>query len=197
MSELFSSLEWADGQTNPSGIKTTVYIVLKRWIKTWPKPATAPAKVAQLVQYVGDFELQDGKTFLKLYTTQGAGSATFEPSGEKDHQMFTNKAVFSFPDISDAAKGNAVQILNSNVVFVVALPHPSEKRYVVIGSEDYDVTVKISGTSGDKPGSNKGLTFNVEAPDALCLPSYQGVVVLEDGSLNCATGVFTETTTVG
>lgn len=107
--------------------------------------------------------------------------------------MFLNKGVFSFPDISDAAKGAAMQMLNSNVVFVVPIPHPTEKRFVVLGSDDYDVTVKIKGTTGDKPGSAKGLTFEVEAPDALPLPSYQGVLALEGGSLDCETGVFTPT----
>lgn len=193
MSELLESLEWADGQTNPSGIKTIVYFGLKRWIKTWPKPATNPGAVKDLVILAGDFEMNAGKTFLKLYSTQGNGKVDFEPTGEKDHQMFLNKGLFSFPDISDEAKGAALQTLNSNSVFIIPLPHPTQKRFVVIGAEDYDVTVKVKGTSGDKPGSAKGLTFEVEAPDALPLPSYQGALALADGILDCETGVFTAT----
>jgi hypothetical protein len=193
MSELLESLDWADGQSNPSGIKTIVYMALKRWIKTWPKPIAAPAKVDDLVVYGGDFEMVAGKTFKDLYTTQGNGKVEFEDVGEKDHKMFNNKGTFSFPDISKKAKGDAVQMLNSNVVFIVALPHPTEKRYIVLGSEDYDVTIKIKGTSGDKAGSDKGLTFEVEAPDALPLPDYTGAIALTGGSLDCETGVFTAT----
>jgi hypothetical protein len=193
MSELLESLDWADGQTNPSGTKTKVYFALKRWIKTWPKPIAVPIKVDDLVVYAGDFEMVVGKTFKELYSTQGKGKVDFEPMGEKDHQMFTNKGAFSFPDISKAAKGNALQMLNSNVVFIVPLPHPTEKRFVMLGSEDYDVTVKIKGTSGDKPGSDKGLSFEIEAPDALPLPDYTGALVLTGGSLDCETGIFTVT----
>lgn len=191
MSELFESLDWADGQSNPSGIKTIVYYIPKRWIKTWPKPLAVPVAVDDLVIYDGDFELVAGKKFKKLYSTQGTGKVDFEPTGEKDHQMFINKGTFSFPDISAKAKAVALQMLNSNVVFVIPLPHPTDKRFIVLGSEDYDVMVKPKGTTGDKPGSAKGLTFDVEAPDALCLPDYEGLLALDDGSLNCATGVFT------
>lgn len=193
MSELLTSLDWADGQSNPSGIKTIVYVALKRWIKTWPKPIAIPVDAKDEVILAGDFEMNAGKTFKKLYSTQGNGKCDFEPIGEKDHQMFVNKGMFSFPDISDDAKAAAKQMLNSNCVFVVALPHPSEKRFILLGTDDYDVTTKVKGTTGDKPGSAKGLTFEVEAPDALPLPSYTGALALEDGSLDCETGVFTPT----
>jgi len=193
MADFLKSLDWPDGQTNPSGIKTKVMFALKRNIKTWPKPIALPVSAEDTVILAGDFEMVAGKTFFELYTTQGVGKVDFEPMGEKDHQMFTNKGTFSFPDISDAAKAAASQMLNSNVVMVVALPHPTEKRYVVLGGEDYDVTVKVKGTSGDKPGSNKGLTFEIEAPDALPLPSYKGSIVLPTGTLDCETGVFTAT----
>ena len=51
MSNLLESLEWADGQINPSGIGTTVYYALKSEIKTMarivrtPAPATAGGAV--------------------------------------------------------------------------------------------------------------------------------------------------------
>lgn len=105
-----------------------------------------------------------------------------------------NKGTFSFPDISDEAKAVAKSLLNSNVVMVVALPHETEKRYVVLGSEDYDTSVTPKGESGDKPGSEKGLTSDVEVPDTTPIPGYAGALVLEDGSLDCETGVFTPTT---
>ena len=104
MSELLESLDWADGQTNPSGIKTKVYYALKRWIKTFPSVAAVPALAKDLVIYAGDIEMVTGKKFLELYSTQGTGKVDFEPLGEKDHKMFTNKGSFSFPDISNAAK---------------------------------------------------------------------------------------------
>jgi hypothetical protein len=191
MAGVLASLPWNDGQVNPSGIKTIVYFALKSWIKTFPKIIALPANPKDFVTMAGDFEMVAGKTFLKLYTTQGKGKLNFEPIGEKDHQMLMNKGTFSFPDISDAAKALAKSVLNSNVVMIVPLPHESEKRYVMLGSEDYDSTVSIKGDSGDKPGSDKGLSFDVEVPDVTPLPNYSGALVLEDGSLDCETGVFT------
>lgn len=190
MSELFKSLEWADGQINPSGIKTIVYYAPKSWIKTFPRIANPVASVKENVVVAGDFEMQPGKTFLRLYSTQGMGHVEWEPLGEKDHKMFMNKGSFSFPDISDEARSIAKQTINANIVMIVPLPHESEKRFVMLGDADYDVTVTIKGTSGDKPGSAKGINFEVEVPATTPLPGYAGELLLPDGSLDCETGVF-------
>lgn len=193
MAGLLASLPWNDGQINPSGIKTIIYFALKSWIKTFPKIVAAPATPKDFVTMAGDFEMQPGKTFLKLYSTQGKGKVSWEPIGEKDHKMLTNKGSFSFPDISDEAKALAKSLLNSNVVMIVSLPHESERRFIMLGSEDYDTSVTPKGDSGDKPGSDKGIIFDVEVPDTTPLPSFVGVLVLEDGTLDCETGVFTPT----
>ena len=193
MADLFKSLEWADGQINPSGIKTIVYYAPKSWIKTFPR-ITSPATTSnENVVVAGDFEMVTGKTFLKLYSTQGKGKVDWEPMGEKDHKMFTNKGSFSFPDIGEDARSVAKQTINANIVMIVPLPHESEHRYIMIGDADYDVTVTIKGSSGDKPGSDKGITFEIEAPGTTPLPGYAGALVLEDGTLDCDTGEFTPT----
>lgn len=195
MTELLASLEWADQQVNPSGIKTIVYYALKSWIKTFPRIGglLPPGTPAENIIVAGDFEMVIGKTFLKLYSTQGKGKVDWEPIGEKDHKMFNNKGTFSFPDIGVDARSIAKQTINSNIVMIVPLPHESENRYVMIGDADYDVTVTIKGTSGDKPGSEKGITFDIEAPCTTPLPGYAGILVLAGGTLDCETGVFTPT----
>jgi hypothetical protein len=104
-----------------------------------------------------------------------------------------NKGKIVFPDISDAAKSHAKQSVNSSLVYIAKLPHQSEKRYVVLGDLDYDTESKISGASGGEPGSQKGLTIEVEVPCFTPLPNYAGDIVLSDGTLDCATGVFTPT----
>lgn len=193
MAELFEELEWADGQINPSGIKNIVYYAPKSWIKTFPRITNPVTTTAENMVVDGDFEMEAGKTFLRLYSTQGLGKVYWEPLGEKDHKMFVNKGTFSFPDISTAARSLAKQLINANVVVIVPLPHETEKRYIMLGDADYDVTVSIKGDSGDKPGSDKGISFEIEAPCTTPLPGYAGALVLPDGTLDCETGVFTET----
>jgi hypothetical protein len=194
VADLLASLEWADGQINPSGIATEVYYALKSEIKTMARiqRTPAPATAEENVNLSGDHEMQPGKYFKKLYSTQGNGKVNWENLGEKDHKMFVNKGKFSFPDISAIGKSFAKQSINSNCVFVVKLPHESEVRYIQIGDADWDVTVTIKGDSGDKPGSAKGLDIEIESPCATPLPGYTGALVLEDGTLDCETGVFTE-----
>ena len=188
---IFENLLWPAGKVNPSGIKTKVYFIDKSFIKTWPAISAAPATAAANVTLVGDFELVVGKKWNELYTTQGKGKVDFEPIGEKDCKMFNNKGMFKFPDISDEAKSLAKSAINSNVVFVVPLPHETEKRFVVLGEESYDLEVSVKGDSGDAPGSAKGITIEVTAPATTPLPNYTGALVTAAGSLDCETGVFT------
>lgn len=187
----FENLVWPDGKINPSGIKSEIFFIAKSDIKTFPAIAAAPATASANVSLVGDFELVTGKKWKRLYTTQGKGKVEFEPIGEKDCKMFNVKGVFKFPDISTEARSLAKDAVNSNVIFCVPLPHESEKRFVVIGDEYYDCEVSVKGDSGDAPGSAKGITIEVTAPATTPLPNYTGSLVLDTGTLDCETGVFT------
>lgn len=190
---LFADMTWTDGQVNPSGIATELFWIPKSDIATFPVVAAAPGTPAANVLLAGDFVLKPGKTFFRMHSTQGKGEVTFEPLGEKECKLFMNKGKFLFPDISDAAKSHAKMAANSSIVYVVKLPHQSEKRYVVLGDADYDTETKPGGNSGGEPGSQKGLNIEVEVPSFTPLPNYAGDIVLSDGTLDCATGVFTPT----
>jgi len=190
---IFENLLWPAGKINPSGIKTEVYFIDKSFIITWPKIIGAPLTATDNVTLAGDFGLVVGKKWNRLYTTQGKGKVDFEPIGEKDCKMFNNKGTFKFPDISNEAKSLAKSAINSNVIFIVPLPHESEKRYIVLGDENYDLEVTVKGDSGDAPGSAKGITIEVTAPATTPLPNYVGALVTAEGSLDIETGVFTPT----
>lgn len=189
-----SNLIWPDGQSNPSGMKSIAYFMFKRDIKSWPKISATPASAAEAVAYDGDFEMQEGKKAISIYSTQGVGKVEFESTGEKDCKMFNNKLTLSYPDMNDESVDFCNSLVNSNGVFIVPYYVAGGKlAYVVIGGENFDAEISPKGTSGDKAGSAKGLTLEVTAPDALCLPRYTGIIELSDGTLNCETGVFTAT----
>lgn len=193
MADLFESIVWTEGQINPSGLASEIYFCPKANIETggYPRPAAAPASASENVSLEGDFVMASGKTFLRLYSTQGKGKVSWETLGEKDCKMFKNKGTFKYPDISDAGKSLAKQLINANCIIVVKLPHETEKRYVMLGDADYDTTVTITGDSGDEPGSAKGITIEIEAPCTTPLPNYKGSLELPDGTLDCSTGIFT------
>lgn len=191
MAGIFESLGWADGKVNPSGIKNEIYFCPKTDIATIPPITAAPATASENVSLSGDFVMVTGKTFYRLYSTQGKGKVTFEAIGEKDCKMFMNKATFKFPDLDDAGKSLAKSFVNANGIFIVPLPHESEHRYVMLGDEYWDCTVNVTGDSGDEPGSAKGITIEIEAPATTPLPNYKGLLSLPGFTLDCATGVFT------
>ena len=50
MADLFESLNWVNGQINPSGIKSIIYFAPKSDIASFPKIKAAPASAAENVQ---------------------------------------------------------------------------------------------------------------------------------------------------
>lgn len=194
MAGIFENILWTDGKINPSGIHTEVMFAPKSSISVFPEITAAPLTPGENVSYDGDFEMVADKTFKRLYSTQGKGKVEFEAMGEKDCKMFMNKGMFSFPDINDEGKSYAKSCVNANMVYVARLPHESEKRYVVLGDLYWDTTSSVKGDSGDAAGSAKGIIIEVEAPATTPLPNYTGIIKLDNGTLDCATGVFTPTT---
>lgn len=192
MTMQLSDINFAIGSVNPSGIKDEVYFAPKNDITAWPTVKNDFATAADIEEYTvldGDFTMASGKKWIRLYTTQGKGKITAESTGETDCKMFLNKASLSYPKLTNEARGFAKYAANGDFVFIVK----HDGKYFVIGSPDYRATVSPNMDSGDAAGSAKGMTTEIECPDVTPLPVYKGTLPLSDGSLNCATGVFTPT----
>lgn len=192
MSMQLADINFAIGSVNPSGIKDEVYYANKKDIVAWPAIADDFATADDIGDYTvldGNFTMVSGKTFLRLYTTQGKGKITAESTGETDCKMFLNKASLSYPKLTNEARGFAKYAANGDFVFIVK----HDGKYFVIGSPDYRATVSPNMDSGDAAGSAKGMTVEIECPDVTPLPVYEGTLPLSDGSLNCSTGAFTPT----
>lgn len=190
---IYKSLIKPGTNANASGIKVKVYYCPKSDIKTFPKVSDAPATPADSVTIAEDFEMVATKKFFSLYSTQGKGKLEADQVGEKPNAMFVNKGTFSFPDLTDDAKAVAKAALNDDVIYVAQILHQSEKRFIVLGHDDYETTTKVKGQSGDKPGSDKGLDFSVEANDYSPLPRYTGSLITDEGTIDCETGILTPT----
>lgn len=187
------NLDFNIGSVNPSGIGVTIYRIAKAKIATWPTIAddlTGSGALSTLSVYNGDFTLVAGAKWDKIYSTQGKGSATFEPTGELDCKMFLNKATLSYPKLTPELSAFAKVAVNGDFVYIIK----HDGRFVVIGSKDYRVTTDPAGATGDAAGSAKGATITLEAPDVTPLPGYVGDILLADGTLDCATDTFTPST---
>lgn len=178
------------GSVNPSGISDEVYFVPKQYIKGWPTindDFETAEDIAEYANLDGDFTLESGKTWNRLYSTQGKGSISWEYQGETDCKVVVNKATLSYPKLNDQGRALAKYASNGDFVFIVK----HDGQFFLIGSQDYRATVTPNGTSGDAPGSAKGITLEIECPGTTPLPVYTGTLTLSDGSLNCETGEFT------
>ena len=185
-----ADIDFPIGSVNPSGISDEVYFVPKQYIKEWPTindDFETAEDIAEYANLDGNFTLESGKTWNRLYSTQGKGSISWEYQGETDCKVVVNKATLSYPKLNDQGRALAKYASNGDFVFIVK----HDGQFFLIGSQDYRATVTPNGTSGDAPGSAKGITLEIECPGTTPLPVYTGTILLSDGTLNCETGVFT------
>ena len=176
------------GSVNPCGISDAVFYIPKHYIRRWP---TIEDDIEALMQghyaeYDGDFELQPGCWWSRIYNTQGKGKISWEYQGETDCKVVVNKGTLSYPKLTNEIRAFAK--FASNGDFVFCIKHDS--KYYIIGNRDYRATVTPNGDSGDTAGSAKGVTIDIECPDTTPLPTYKGVIVLADGILDCNTDTF-------
>lgn len=188
------NLDFNIGSINPSGIGVTIFRIAKAAITTWPTivddlASASGTDVGVLSTYDGDFVLATGEVWEKIYSTQGKGKATFEPTGEVDCKMFTNKLTLYYPKLTPALLAFSKAAVNGDYVYIFK----HDGKYFVIGHKDYRVVTSPSGDTGDAAGSAKGSTIELEAPDVTPLPIYKGELALADGTLDCATDTFTPT----
>lgn len=191
-----SDIGFPIGSVNPSGIKDTVYAIPKQYIKRWPDIVDDFETAVSIKKYTtldGSFELKKGKTWIRIYSTQGKGKINFETQGETDCKMVVNHATLSYPKITDEARALAKFAINGDLVYCVK----HDGKYYIIGSEDYRAESTPTGDSGDAPGSAKGMPFEISSPDVTPLPRYEGTIVLCDGTLDCSTGEFHENESQG
>lgn len=190
MAITIGNIDWPNGKVNPSGIVPIAHRISKKEIESWPvieDDAAVATTVAGYANYTGDFVLVTGKKWETIYSTQGKGKVTFEPTGEADAKMFINKGTLSFPDLTDEIRSLAKMAVNGDYIYLIQ----ANNRYHVIGSPDYRVSSAFAGDSGDAAGSAKGVTITLECPDVTPLPLYKGELVTAAGTLDIETGVFT------
>lgn len=185
----FNDIKYQLGSVNPSGIGDQVFYIAKRNILAWPTITDNILDALMdngYVQFNGNFILPPGAVWHRIYNTQGKGKVSWEYTGETDCKVVVNKATLPYPKITDEARAFAKFAANGDFVFCIK----HDKKYYIIGSKDYRAIITPNGDSGDAPGSAKGMTVDVESPDATPLPVYTGKLYFADGSLDCETDTF-------
>lgn len=176
------------GSVNPCGISDAVFYIPKHYIRRWPtiEDAFEALMEGRYAEYDGDFELQPGCWWHRFYSTQGKGKIDWDYQGETDCKVVVNHAMLSYPKLANEVRAFAKFASNGDFVFCIK----HDGKYYIIGNRDYRATITPNGDSGDLPGSAKGVTMDIQCPDTTPLPTYNGVLVLSDGLLDCNTDTF-------
>lgn len=186
-SSMYESLSWCDGQTTLPGIKQRVYFIPKSKILKWPVlPKIKDAKtMAELATYKGDFVLAADEKWRALDSLDTKSNVTSESQGDKPSRIALNKSTLKHAGTDEEATGFARQANIDNLVYLV---QQRNKKFRVIGSDEFDADTKVSQALGEGYTGEAGTTLEIEAPDVCPAPFYPGKIETEDGDISGADG---------
>lgn len=184
---LYESLEWCDGRTTLPGIRQRVYFIPKSEIVKWPKlPSIKEAKaMGELATYQEDFVLAADKKWRSLDALDAKSNVTSESQGEKPSRTSLNKSTLKHAGTDEEATGFARQANIDNLVYLV---QQRNKKFRVIGSDEFDADTKASQALGEGYTGEAGTTLEIEATDVCPAPFYPGKIETEDGDISGADG---------
>lgn len=184
---LYESLEWCDGRTTLPGIRQRVYFIPKSEIVEWPKlPSIKEAKaMGELATYQGNFVLAADKKWRSLDALDAKSNVTSESQGEKPSRTSLNKSTLKHAGTDEESTGFARQANIDNLAYLV---QQRNKKFRVIGSDEFDADTKASQALGEGYTGEAGTTLEIEATDVCPAPFYPGKIETEDGDISGADG---------
>lgn len=178
---LQQSLAWCEGTPEYAGIRRRLYYINKNSIVAWPTlPADEKGRVTAAT-YQGSFTLAEDATWKFIDIIPDKSQLTSEPQGEYPSQSQLNKLVAVHPGIGPDASAAAAYLNNSDNVFIV---QDAKGRYRVVGSEPWQATTTVNQDNGQGSAGAASTTINVDAPDKVPAPFYEGEIVTDDGTIN-------------
>ena len=185
--DLYSSLDFCEGQTVLPGIRKKVYFQKKSNIVKWPElPELEDGKsMAELATYSGDFTLAADKKWLVVKNMDSKSDVNCETQGEKPSVTHMNKASIVHPGTEEEAAGFCRMAAADDLVFLV---QQRNGKFRVLGSQEFETVVKPTTALGQGVTGTAGTTLEIEATDVCPAPFYPGKIETEDGDIKGSDG---------
>ena len=185
--DLYSSLDFCEGQTVLPGIRKKVYFQKKSNIVKWPElPELEDGKsMAELATYSGDFTLAADKKWLVVKNMDSKSDVNCETQGEKPSVTHLNKASIVHPGTEEEAAGFCRMAAADDLVFLV---QQRNGKFRVLGSQEFETLVKPTTALGQGVTGTAGTTLEIEATDVCPAPFYPGKIETEDGDIKGSDG---------
>ena len=185
--DLYSSLDFCEGQTVLPGIRKKVYFQKKSNIVKWPElPELEDGKsMAELATYSGDFTLAADKKWLVVKNMDSKSDVNCETQGEKPSVTHLNKASIVHPGTEEEAAGFCRMAAADDLVFLV---QQRNGKFRVLGSQEFETVVKPTTALVQGVTGTAGTTLEIEATDVCPAPFYPGKIETEDGDIKGSDG---------
>jgi len=181
MAFIFADLNWEDEPENMGGLTSELYIGISGHIATWPTLTADPTTDELAVTLQGTYIMNEGKHFIKVYSTPDTAKMTPENQGEVDGQSFRTKGELFYPGTRKEAIAFARKINNARGVIIGTDPNTGE-RYAV-GTKEKPVYFKPSVDTGGAAADRRGVKLEFWSDSFLPMAFYDGAIPLSDGDI--------------
>lgn len=182
-SNIQKSLDWCLGTPELPGIQRKVYYIAKSNIVKWPTlQRDANGRVTSAILQ-GSFTLAADAKWKFVTVLPDKSQLSSDPQGELPSQTQLNKLTLVHPAVGVDASAAPAYMNNSDNVFIVV---DMKGNFRVVGSERWQTKTTVAQDNGQGPTGTTSTTIVVEATDEIISPFYTGVIVTDEGDIECA-----------
>lgn len=168
------SLDWCLGTPELPGIRNRIFYIEKKYIMKWPELMRDDNGNISGNSYVGSFVIAPDSAFHYITILGEKSQLTSEAQGEQPNQTQLNKLVGVLPYTDDRATMLAAYLNNTDCIFIA---EDMAGHYRVIGSPYYHTKATVTLNIGQNGGETGSTTMNIEAPDIVTSPFYNGEIL--------------------
>ena len=191
-STLLKDVKFCQGKKSLPGTKKRVYIADIRDILTFPtKPdrSTAGFSLENVPVLTGAFTMAEGKFFAQVDIINNNGKIAVEAQGTFGSKTFKVTYTGNAPGTEEELSGLIAELLNADVIAVV----PTRTgKFRIVGSEEFPAEVNPSQDTGQAATDTNQTVLEIVADDELPAPFFTGTLPVSGGTLDCSTGIVTE-----
>lgn len=177
---LYEDIDFCMGEKSLPGTRNHGYVVQRRHIKKFPRPAgSAAEKMEDVAVIKSNIELYADKLWKRFALVPNESEPTSEGQGSYGSKTMLNKITLVLPGTGKKVTGFISQLNNDDVVFLIPM---ADGRCRLFGSPLYQAEIAVSQAYGKAATDANTTTVEVSVTDEFAAPFYEGEFTTSEGT---------------
>lgn len=177
---LYEDIDFCMGEKSLPGTRNHAYVVPRRNIKKFPRPAgSAAEKMEDVAVIKSNIELYADKLWKRFALVPNESEPTAEGQGSYGSKTMLNKITLVLPGTGKKVTGFICQLNNDDVVFLIPM---ADGKCRLFGSPLYQAEIAVSQAYGKAATDANTTTVEVSVTDEFAAPFYEGEFTTSEGT---------------